>query len=80
MDPSEQCERSDRVSPCFTVAAVGEKMLTVYFPQTNVCVCVCVYIYGCVCICLYGIHGRYNSNTFLIGKEIHELSLKMREK
>lgn len=56
MDPHEQCERSDRVSPCFTVAAVGEKMLTVYFPQTNlslcVCVCVCTYmdVYAYVCM------------------------------
>lgn len=37
MDPSEKCETNDRVSlsPCFTVAAGGEKMLTVSFPQTG---------------------------------------------
>lgn len=78
MDPSERRERKDRVCPCFRVAAAAEKMPTVYFPKIKVCVYIYIqniykhiYTRTHIYVYIYGIHGRFNSNTFRFGNETH---------
>lgn len=66
MDPSERCERKDRVCPCSRLAAAQEKMLTVYFPNIKVYIYnTYIHIYIHTHVCTY-IHMEFMADLILI--------------